>query len=339
MSAITTNQDYKNFIQEIKSEVKRARLTAVRSVNSSLIELYYTIGKNIVAKQKQTDWGDNLIGQVELDLKKEFPEMTGFSRTNLFYMRKMYLFFGESEKVPQVVAQIPWGHIRLLLDKIKDLKEAQFYIQKTIENTWSRVILEHQIESDLYSRQGKIINNFDTAIEPKELREVKQAFKDPYIFDFLNFKEDLKEKELEDALMDNITSFLLEMGRGFSFVGRQYKLTVAEDEFFIDLLFYNYILKRFVVVELKTTKFQPEYIGKLDFYITAVDRQVKTKTDKETIGLLICKDKNSLVVDYAISGKDKPMAIAEYKLSDMPKEVVQYLPSKEELEAVIDNEK
>jgi len=165
------------------------------------------------------------------------------------------------------------------------------------------------------------------------------AFKDPYIFDFLNFSTDLKERDLEQALIDNITSFLLEMGKGFAFIGRQYKLTVAGDEFFIDLLFYNYILKRFVVIELKTTKFEPEFAGKLGFYLTAIDRQVKTETDKETIGLLICKDKNSLVVDYAIGGKDKPMAVAEYKLSEMPSEFANCLPSKEEIESVINIEK
>jgi len=347
MSLITTDKEYKEFIQNLKLEVKQARLKAIRSINTELIQLYYSIGQKIVQKQKETNWGDNLIGQIEKDLKQEFPEITGFSRANLFYMRKMYLFFGEVEKVPQAVAQkipqavgqMPWGHIRLILDKIQHLDEAQFYIQETINNSWSRVILEHQIESGLYKRQGKIISNFETSIELKDLETVNSAFKDPYIFDFLNFSTDLKERDLEQALIDNITSFLLEMGKGFAFIGRQYKLTVAGDEFFIDLLFYNYILKRFVVIELKTTKFEPEFAGKLGFYLTAIDRQVKTETDKETIGLLICKDKNSLVVDYAIGGKDKPMAVAEYKLSEMPSEFANCLPSKEEIENVMNVEK
>jgi predicted nuclease of restriction endonuclease-like (RecB) superfamily len=338
MSLITTDKEYKQFIQNLKIEVKQARLKAVRSVNTQLIELYYNIGKKIVQKQAETNWGDNLIGQIEIDLKKEFPDITGFTRRNLLYMRKMHLFFGEVEKVPQAVAQIPWGHIRVILDKLQDLDEATFYIQETINNSWSRVILEHQIELGLYKRQGKTISNFEGSIEPKDLEAVNSAFKDPYIFDFLNLSSDLKERDLEQALIDNITSFLLEMGKGFAFIGRQYKLTVAGDEFFIDLLFYNYILKRFVVIELKTTKFEPEFAGKLGFYLTAVDRQVKTETDKETIGLLICKDKNSLVVDYAIGGKDKPMAVAEYKLSEMPSEFANCLPSKEEIESAINVE-
>jgi len=339
MSLIIADKEYKEFIQNLKTEVKQARLKAVRIVNTELIQLYYNIGQKIVQKQTETNWGDNLIGQIEIDLKKEFPEITGFSRANLFYMRKMYLFFGEVEKVPQAVGQIPWGHIRLILDKLQDLGEANFYIQETVNNNWSRVILEHQIESGLYKRQGKTISNFEASIEPKDLQAVSSAFKDPYIFDFLNFSTDLKERDLEQALIDNITSFLLEMGKGFAFIGRQYKLTVGGDEFFIDLLFYNYILKRFVVIELKTTKFEPEFAGKLGFYLTAIDRQVKTETDKETIGLLICKDKNSLVVDYAIGGKDKPMAVAEYKLSEMSPEFAKCLPSKEEIESITNIEK
>jgi len=335
MSLIIADQEYIDFIQNLKNEVKSARQKAIRSVNTELIQLYYNIGQKIELKQQDTNWGDDLIGQIEKDLKKEFPDMTGFSRRNLIYMRNLYKFIGESQKVQQLVAQIPWGHIILIISKIKDLNEAEFYIQDTIKNNWSRVILEHQIESGLYKRQGKTISNFETSIEPKDLEAVSSAFKDPYIFDFLSFSSELKERDLEQALIDNITSFLLEMGKGFAFIGRQYKLTVAGDEFFIDLLFYNYILKRFVVIELKTTKFEPEFAGKLGFYLTAVDKQVKTETDKETIGLLICKDKNSLVVDYAIGGKDKPMAVAEYKLSEMPSEFANCLPSKEEIQSLI----
>lgn len=339
MSLVTTDKEYKEFIQNLKLEVKQARLKAVRSVSTELVNLYYNLGKSISLKQKASNWGEDFIGQIEKDLKKEFPEMTGFSRRNLIYMRSFFDFIGEDQKMQQLAAQIPWWHNVVILTKIKDRNEAQFYIQETINNNWSRVILEHQIESGLYKRQGKVINNFETSIELKDLETVSSAFKDPYIFDFLNFSSDLKERDLEQALIDNITSFLLEMGKGFAFIGRQYKLTVAGDEFFIDLLFYNYILKRFVVIELKTTKFEPEFAGKLGFYLTVIDRQVKTETDKETIGLLICKDKNSLVVDYAIGGKDKPMAVAEYKLSEMPSEFAKCLPSKEEIESVMNVEK
>ena len=197
MSLIIADQEYIDFIQNLKNEVKRARQKAVRSVNAELIQLYYSTGQKIVQKQKETNWGDNLIGQIEIDLKNEFLEMTGFTRRNLLYMRKMYLYFEEVEKVPQAVAQMPWGHIRLILDKIRDLDEAHFYIQETIKNSWSRVILEHQIESGLYKRQGKTISNFETSIEPKDLEAVSSAFKDPYVFDFLSFSSELKERDLE----------------------------------------------------------------------------------------------------------------------------------------------
>ena len=277
---IIITKEYQDFIHSIKQSVLHARNIAVRKVNSELINLYYSIGKEIFLKQKETNWGDDLIGQLENDLKEAFPDMTGFSRSNLFYMKKFFIFFEKKEKVPQLVGQIPWGHIRLILDKIKAKPEASFYIQQTIENSWSRVILEHQIELNLFSRQGKLQSNFDTKIEKKDLNDVKEAFKENYILDFLQLEAEAKEKDLEKALVKHISHFILEFGKGFAFIGRQYKLTVDNQEFFIDLLFYNYILKRFVVVELKTTDFKPEHIGQIGFYITAVDRNIKTESDK-----------------------------------------------------------
>ncbi len=325
-------QDYRTFISQIKQSIKRARNKAIRSVNSELISLYYNLGRQIIEKQKQTDWGEDLIGQIEMDLKRAFPDSTGFSRRNLNYMRKFYNFFGSNEKVPQAVAQIPWGHIRLILDKIKDYAEAEFYVQKTIENSWSRVILDHQIDLKLYQRQGKIISNFKTTVDAQEVALIQEAFKESYVLDFLELGADAKERDLEKALIDNITNFMLELGKGFAFAGKQFKLTVGGQEFFVDLLFYNYLLKRFVVVELKTTEFKPEYVGQLGFYLTAIDRDLKKLEDGETIGLLICKNKNNIVVEYALASNSKPAGVAQYQLFvDLPAEVQKYLPTEDEL--------
>ncbi len=324
--------DYHIFISQIKQSIQQARNKAIRTVNSELINLYYSIGKQIVEKQKTSHWGEDLIGQIEIDLRQSFPDIKGFSRSNLFYMKKLFLFFEEQQIVPQAVGQIPWGHIRLILDKIKERKEAEFYIQKTIENSWSRIILEHQIALKIYQRQGKVMSNFDTTIDKKDSVLIKESFKESYILDFLELKENAKEHDLEQALIQNITHFILELGKGFAFVGKQYKLTVEEQEFFIDLLFYNYILKRFIVIELKTTEFKPEYIGQIGFYITIIDRHIKESSDKATIGLIICKSKNNTVVEYALANSKIPTGVAEYKLlSELPEEVQSYLPSQNEL--------
>jgi len=328
------SKDYQAFISQIKRSVQLARNKAIRSVNSELIGLYYQIGRQIARKQKETNWGDDLIGQIEFDLKTSFPDLSGFSRRNLNYMRNLYNFFGENEKVPQAVAQIPWGHIRLILDKIKNTKEADFYIQKTIENSWSRVILDHQISLNLYQRQGKAINNFDLTVGNQDAALIKETFKENYILDFLELGEDARERDLEKYLIQNITDFILELGKGFAFIGKQYKLTIGEQEFFIDLLFYNYILKRFVAIELKTTEFKPEYAGQIGFYITAIDKDVKKDEDKPTIGLIICKSKNNTIVEYALANSSKPMGVAEYKLSELPKDIAKYLPSQEELKNI-----
>ena len=272
------------------------------------------------------------VGQVlflETPKTTHIPEMSGFSRANLFYMKKFYVFFGEKEKIPQAVGQIPWGHVRLILDKIKNLTEAEFYINKTIENSWSRAILQHQIELNLFARKGKLQSNFENTVSLSELNLIQESFKESYIFDFLNLSQKAKEKDLEKALIEHISHLLLEFGRGFAFVGKQYKIVVGDDEFFIDLLFYNYILKRFVVIELKITDFKPEYIGQIGFYMTAVDKQIKTETDKETIGLIICKSKNKTVVEYALANSDRPTGVAEYKLTQLPAEIAEVLPDEE----------
>lgn len=328
------SKDYQTFINQIKQSVQLARNRAIRSVNSELIGLYYQIGRQIARKQKETNWGDDLIGQIEFDLKTSFPDLSGFSRRNLNYMRNLYLFFGEDEKVQQLVAQIPWGHIIIIMAKIKDKEIALFYIQKTIENSWSRVILDHQISLNLYQRRGKAINNFDLTVGNRDAALIKETFKESYILDFLELGEDARERDLEKYLIQNIADFILELGKGFAFIGKQYKLTVEEQEFFIDLLFYNYILKRFVVIELKTAEFKPEYAGQIGFYIAVIDKDIKKDEDKATIGLIICKSKNNTVVEYALANSSKPMGVAEYKLSELPKDIAEYLPSQEELKNI-----
>ena len=328
---LITNE-YQDFITSIKQNIQDTRIKTIRSVNSELINLYLNLGKQISEKQKQAKWGDDLIAQIEIDLRLEYPEMTGLSRRNLFYMKKIYEFMDSNNLVQQPVALIPWGHNIVLIDKIKDPKEFQFYVQKTIQNSWSRAVLINAISLGLHQRQGNIVNNFETTIEPHQIEMVSETFKDPYIFEFLDLGDNYKERELENALVDNLSKLLLELGQGFAFVGRQYKLTVSEREFFVDLLFYHTILKRYVIIELKTTEFKPEYAGQLNFYITAIDEQVKQNDDNSTIGIIICQDKDNLIVEYSLKGQSQPIGVAGYQLtSELPKELEGKLPTANQL--------
>jgi predicted nuclease of restriction endonuclease-like (RecB) superfamily len=259
--------------------------------------------------------------------------MKGFSVRNLKYMKQWYLFYSKGQQVVAQIFQIPWGHNIAIITKCKNIDEALFYVRKTIQNGYSRSVLVHQIESNLYNRNKRAINNFDNNLPSIQSDLAKEITKDPYCFDFLSLSEKYNEKELEDALMDNLTKFLLELGSGFAFVGRQYRLEVAGDEFFIDLLFYHIKLKCYVVVELKTTKFKPEFAGKLNFYITAVDKELKDKNDNPTIGILICKSKNNTVVEYTLNSVNSPIGVSEYKLfKELPSELKNTLPSIEEIE-------
>jgi len=256
------------------------------------------------------------------------------------YMKKWYLFWYD-ENLPQVVGEIfkiPWGHNREIITKLKNRDEAIFYAKNTLQYGWSRAVLVHQVESGLYQREGKAITNFDAKLPPPQSDLAKAVLKDPYNFDFLTLSKRYNERELEDALVEHITHFLLELGSGFAFVGRQYRLVVGGDEFFIDLLFYHIRLKCYVVVELKTVKFKPEFAGQLNFYVSAIDGELKEKGDNPTIGILICKSKNSTVVEYALKNIDSPIGVSEYELVDkLPKEFKSTLPSIEELEAELEN--
>lgn len=346
------NNHYKDFIKDIKSKILTSQIKASIKVNVELLKLYWELGKIIVEKQKESSWGDDLITNISNDLQKEFPELKGFSSRNIKYMRQWYIFFSNGQqtvaqiekkeftKRQQLVAkfnneifQVPWGHNIVIVTKIKNLDEANFYINKIIENNWSRSVLIHQIESKLYNRKAQSITNFKYKLPDIHSDLAIQALKDPYCFDFLNLTSKHNEKELEDALIDNMTQFLLELGQGFSFVGRQYKLNIGGDDFRIDLLFYNIKLHCYVVVELKTDKFKPEYAGKLNFYVSSIDAEIKGELDNPTIGILICKSKNDTVVEYALKDMSKPLGISEYQLTQiLPTEFESSLPSIEDIE-------
>ena len=335
------NTEYKNFIVEIKKQIQNSQIKASISVNKELLKLYWNIAEMIIDKQQNSSWGDGFIEEVSKELKKEFPQMKGFSKRNIQYMKKWYLYW--SAITPQLVAQvkketifqIPWGHNREIVSKMKDIDKAIFYVNKTIENNWSRSVLVHQIEYGLFERQGKAINNFIDKLPDIQSDLAKETLKDPYCFDFLTLTENYNEKEIENQLVENVTKFLLELGQGFSYIGRQYKLTVSDRDFYIDLLFYHIKLHCYVVIELKAVEFKPEFTGKLNFYISAVDDLVAEKGfDKPTIGILICKSKNNTIVEYSLKDINKPMGISEYKLTKLiPDDFKSSLPSIEEIEA------
>lgn len=353
---IKTDNSYKAWITELKQRIRQSQIKAAVKVNVEMLHLYWSIGEDIVKRKAETMWGEGVIEQISQDLQNEFPNMKGFSRRNLFYIKKWYLFYSQediilqqvaaktgnedkTEKVPQPVAQmetffsIPWGHHRYILDKIKDVQEALFYIHKTLENGWSRNVLLNMLETGLYEAQGKAITNFNRLLPAPQSDLAQQTLKDPYNFDFLTMREGYIEKELEDALTENITKFLLELGRGFAYVGRQFRLEIGKEEFFADLLFYNYRLRSFVVVELKTGKFKAEYVSKLGLYVSAVNHQLRHRDDNPTIGLLICKSKDEVVARYTLDMVNEPIGVSEYELTNMiPDDFKSSLPSIEDIE-------
>jgi predicted nuclease of restriction endonuclease-like (RecB) superfamily len=343
MTDLWKNKDYVEWINNLKKRFRQVQLKAAVKINNELLNFYWELGKEITQKQKETKWGDKFLESLSKDLMAEFPDVKGFSLRNLKYIRQWYLFWENGQQAVALITQIPWGHNLVIISKCKNTKEALFYVQKTIENGWSRAVLTHQIESGLYKRTGKAITNFDITLPKPQSDLARETIKDPYCFDFLTLREDYTEKELEDNLLTHLTNFLLELGSGFSFLGREYKLEVGEDEFFIDLLFYHVKLHCYIVVELKTDKFKPEYTGKLNFYVSAVDSILKTDLDNPTIGLLICKTKNNTVVEYALRDISKPIGVSEYKITkELPEEFKSSLPSIEQIEAelnLIDKEK
>jgi predicted nuclease of restriction endonuclease-like (RecB) superfamily len=332
---------YKDFIKNIKQKIQTSQIKAAIKVNEELLRLYWDIASMIVTKQKESKWGDNLIKQMSDDLKEEFPNLKGFSKRNLELMRQWYNYWGNDEITKQPVSQIfsiPWGHNIAIISKIKNKNEATFYLNKTIENNYSRAVLIHQIQTNLYNRSSKSISNFETKLPSIQSDLAIQTLKDPYCFDFLSLTQQHNEKELEDALIENMTKFLLELGQGFSFVGRQYRLDIEGNEFKIDLLFYHLKLYCYVVVELKATDFKPEYAGKLNFYTSAIDGEIKSDRDNPTIGILICKSKNNTVVEYALKDIEKPLGVSEYKITDiLPDDYKSSLPTIEEIEKELES--
>lgn len=336
---------YKDWINELKKKFQSSQIKASIQVNSALLEFYWNLGNDIVEKEKEYSWGSRFLEQLSHDLSIEFPNIKGFSYRNLRAIKQWFLFWQqlvakmENSIHQQTITRlflIPWGHNIAIVSKCKTTQEALFYVENTIKYGISRSVLINQIESNLYSRSGKAITNFENTLPPIQSDLAKEITKDPYNFDFLTLSEDFKEKELEDTLCENITKFLLELGNGFSFVGKQYKLNIGGDEFRIDLLFYHIKLKCYVVIELKTTEFKPEFAGKLSFYISAIDGELKDENDNPTIGILVCKIKNNIVVEYSLKDINKLLGVSEYTLSkSLPKEYKSALPSIEEMEEIL----
>lgn len=332
-------QDYSKILQAIKSEIKVGQHRAIIAVNKELILLYWNIGRIILKHQHQEGWGSKVIDKLAKDLSSEFPNLKGFSARNLKYMRMFAEEYSDVEFVQQVVAQIPWSHNLVILQKVKGLDERKWYIEKTIENGWSRNILTIQIETNLYARQvlADKITNFESLMPAVQSDLANETLKDPYIFDFIALREGLDERDIEKQLVQKITKFLLELGTGFAFIGNQYHLEIGDEDYYIDLLFYHTKLRCYVVIGLKTGKFKPEYAGKLNFYLSAVDDKLKTEHDNPSIGIILCKEKNKLVAEYSLKDMTKPMGISEYKLlQEIPEELKSSLPTIEEMEEELD---
>ena len=342
------NTEYREWIQELSKRFRQSQIKAAVKVNTELLKFYWSLGEDIVKRQVEKKYGAGIMDILSRDLKAEFPHVTGFSRRNLFYTKEFYLtYYQLIEKVPQVVAQlndgfrtsllkdlfsIPWGQHRTILDKVKgNPDKALFYVRKTIENGWSRATLLNFLDTNLYERSGNAVHNFDTALPLTDSDLAKEVLKDPYNFDFLTLSEDYREKDLQKALEQHLAQFLIELGTGFAFVGRQFRLEVGGDEFFCDLLFYHIKLRRYVVVELKTKKFEPEFVSKLNFYCTAVDHLMKGPYDQDTIGLLICKEKNDLVAKWTVEKNQvQPIGISEYELSKLLSEELPPIENKDD---------
>lgn len=359
--------DYYDWIKQLKQKFQQAQIKAAVQVNSELLKFYWELGADIVEKQEKVGWGSKFLNQLSSDLQKEFPEVRGFSLTNIKYIRQWYLFYSQDNIIGQQVVdqfkkedsftfdedtigqqavaqfqpnstaqlfQIPWGHNIAIITKCKSVSEALYYVSNTIKHGWSRSVLNHQIESGLHNREGKAISNFSKTLPAPQSDLAIQTLKDPYVFDFFTMRADFNERELEKSLIDHITKFLLELGAGFAYIGNQVPIKVGDRDFSMDLLFYQTRLHCYVVIDLKKTDFEPEHAGKMNFYIKAVDEQYRQQSDEPTIGLLLVKNKDKVVAEYALSDIRKPIGISEYRLTTMlPEELKSSLPTIEEIEA------
>jgi len=336
----TIDKSYHDFITELKQKIIIAQQKAIQSVNYELVMLYWEIGRAIIDNQTKQGWGSKIIDNLASELKKTFPTMRGFSPRNLKYMRQFATTYADKRFVQEVLAQLSWYNNLTLIQKIKDESLRNWYIHKNIENGWSQSVLLHQIESNLYVRsENKKLTNFENTLLPTHCEMVQDVLKDPYIFDFLTLTEKTKEKDIEDQLVKHITEFLLELGIGFAFVGKQYKIEVADKDYLIDLLFYHLKLRCYFVIELKSVAFKPEFAGKLNFYLSAVDDILKTENDNPTIGLILCKEKNKIEAEYALRDINKPIGISEYQITkSLPNDLKSRLPSIEEIEEKFEND-
>lgn len=325
----TLEKDFKSVINEIKNDIKDTQIRAVQQVNSELILLYFRIGKHLNDNYK---YGNKFIDELSKELKIEFPNFKGFSIRNLKYMKSFYLEYKDDEVVQQLVAQLPWGHNLLLIQRIKDINTRILYINATIANGWSRSILDTQIESKFHQRLGKSYNNFNLSLPKLDSDLANNTLKDPYIFDFITLKKNYKEVELEKAMLEKIKNVLLELGKGFTFVGSQYKISTEHNDYYIDLLFYHLQLRCYVVGELKVTEFKPEYIGQLGFYVKAIDKTLKTDLDNPTIGLLLCKNKDKLSVEWSLESTNVPIGVSSFEIGKyIPKDILEKLPTEEDI--------
>lgn len=343
-ATVASVKGYAQTLLDLKKKIQEAQIKATMSVNKELIKLYWHIGKTIVERQKESAWGSNVIECLAKDLQNSFPGMGGFSRANIFYMRAFYLAYTKVQQPVGLLEElsifaIPWGHNVVLITKLKHNDERLWYAQKAIENGWSRNMLETWIKSELHHRQGKAITNFSKTLPAPQSDMAQQALKDPYLFDFLTLQEEHLERDVEQGLIDHIQNFLLELGKDFAFVGRQYHLEVDGDDYYLDLLFYHLKLRCYAIIELKSTAFKPEYAGKLNFYLSAVDDLLRHKDDNPTIGLLLCKSKKNFTVEYALRKNLNPIGVASYEtklVESLPKELKSSLPTIEEIEAELE---
>ncbi|MPM30136.1 putative nuclease YhcG [bioreactor metagenome] len=360
MSDKFLSEEYGAWLKALKEQIRQSQIKAALSVNAELILLYWEMGRQIVEKQKNSDWGSGFIDRLSADLKREFPGMNGFSRTNLFAMKKFHSFYqnlpeliphagghftlpAKDLKIPQAGGQmaehpvlslcclIPWKHNVLIIEKLKDPAQVIFYLAKTVENSWSRAVLEYQIESNLFGRQGKAVTNFKQTLPQVQSDLAHDLLKDPYNLEFIELSEKARELELEQKLIQHISQFLLELGKGFAYMGRQFLLKVGRKEYRTDLLFYHTKLKCYIIIELKLREFEPEFVGKLGFYITAVNELVKDDNDHATIGILLCKNKDNYEVEFSLKDVNSPIGVSEYTYTELPADIQENLPSAEQL--------
>lgn len=331
--------NFKHTFEDIKNDIRNTRFRIIENANSELISLYYRLGKIIDNNWK---YRNNFVNELSVELKLEFPDMKGLSPRNLRRMRNFYIEYKDIQNWPPAVANLPWTHNYTLIEKVKDIKKRIWYAEKCFENGWSKTILIHQIESNLYQRQEENpkLTNFNEKMSNTRSELAKELIKDPYIFELSNLKDRALESDIENAMIERIKNLLLEFGKGFSFVGSEYKISTNNNDYYLDLLFYHLELRCYIVVELKNTNFKPEYIGQLNFYVTAVNKTIKKEYDNDTIGLLLCKEKDKLSVEWALEGINNPIGVSSYKIEKyIPKAILEKLPTEEEinLHIAIDN--